>query len=168
MDPGAWLKVSDLPQLGSDLPRQARRIAERPRTCRALDVFRPHQLPWPPHALTFKLKMCKPREQLDGNRYWNRSTGGLVAIAVREGFAGFWDHAKKHQRRLVLSVFPAHSFHLRATLRSRSSVSALGCCKSAVLPAHSFRLRPSLRFRSCISALASRKSAVSKPSVNCS
>src|SRR5262245_32844225 len=127
---------------------------------------RPHQRAWPSQALTFKLKMRKPREHLDGYRYWNRSTGGLVAVAMREG--GFWDHAKKHQRRLVLSVFPAHSFHLRATLRLRSSVSALGCCKSAVLPAHSFRLRPSLRFRSCISALASRKSAVSKPSVNCS
>src|SRR6516164_4035757 len=92
----------------------------------------------------------KPREQLDGYRYWNSSTGGLVAIAVREGFAGFWDdeitQAKKHQRRLVLSVFPAHSFHLRATLRLRSWVSALGSCKSAVLPAHSLRLRPTLRY----------------------
>src|SRR5215471_4257683 len=88
--------------------------------------------------------MRKPREQLDGYRYWNSSTGGLVAIAVRDGFAGFWDdeitQAKKHQRRLVLCVFPAHSFHLRATLR----------------------LRP------CVSAFASRKSAVYKPSVNCS
>src|SRR5262245_33132615 len=83
----------------------------------ALNVLRPHQRPWPPHALTFKLKIRKPREHLDGYRYWNRSTEGLVAIAMREG--GFWDHAKKHQRRLVLSVFPAHSFHLRATLRLR-------------------------------------------------
>src|SRR5215831_6098976 len=170
ISPLGWRKFSGLQQLGSDLPRQStRRFAERA-----------ENVPGGPKCLQtasatlatagadFKLKMCKPREQLDGNRYWNRSTGGLVAIAVREGFAGFWDHAKKHQRRLVLSVFPAHSFHLRATLRSRSSVSALGCCKSAVLPAHSFRLRPSLRFRSCISALASRKSAVSKPSVNCS
>src|SRR5262249_9002233 len=132
---------------------------ERPRTCRALNVFRPHQLPWPPHALTFKLKMRKPREHLDGYRYWNRSTGGLVAIAVREGFAGFWTMTlvhKKHQRRLVLSVFPARAFHLRATLRLRSCVSALGCCKSPVLPVRSFRLRPPLRLRSCISAFASR------------
>src|SRR5262245_48065598 len=116
--------------------------------------------------------MRKPREQLDGYRYWNSSTGGLVAIAVRDGFAGFWDdeitQAKKHQRRLVLCVFPAHSFHLRATLRLRPCVSALVSCKSAVLPVHSFCLRPTLGLRSCISALASRKSAVSKPSVNCS
>src|SRR5262245_13898167 len=105
MDPGAWLKVSDLPQLGSDLPRQARRIAERPRTCRALNVFRPHQLPWPPHALTFKLKMHKPREHLDGYRYWNRSTGGLVAVAVREGFAGFWDHDTRTQKASTAACF---------------------------------------------------------------
>src|SRR5262249_11690600 len=110
----------------------------------------------------FKLKMRKPREQLDGYWYWNSSTRGLVAIAVRDGFAGFWDdeitQAKKHQRRLALSIFPVHSFRSRATLRLRS----------AVLPVHSLRLRPTLRLRSCISAFASRKSAVSKPSVNCS
>src|SRR5262249_16315027 len=34
----------------------------------------------------FKLKISKPREQLVGNRYGNRSTGGLVAIAMREGW----------------------------------------------------------------------------------
>src|SRR5262245_9227103 len=34
MDPRGWRKFSDLPRLGSDLLRQARRIAEGPRTCR--------------------------------------------------------------------------------------------------------------------------------------
>src|SRR5262245_43328059 len=34
----------------------------------------------------FKLKISKPREQLVGNRYGNTSTGGLVAIAMREGW----------------------------------------------------------------------------------
>src|SRR6516225_7736001 len=142
---------------GSRISPLGWRKVQRPPTARlrfaaagVLNVFRLHQRPWPPLALTFKLKMRKPREQLDGYRYWNSSTGGLVAIAVREGFAGFWDdeitQAKKQQRRLVLSVFPAHSFHLRATLRLRSCVSALGSCKSAVLPAHSLRLRPTLRY----------------------
>src|SRR5262249_31931466 len=100
--------------------------------------------------------MRKPREQLDGYRYWNSSPGGLVVIAVRDGFAACWEdesaQAKKHQRGLVLCVSPAHSFHLRATLRLRPCVSALVSCKSAVLPVHSLRLRPTLRLRSCISA----------------
>ena len=39
-----------------------------------------------PAGAHFKLKISKSSEQLDGNRYWNRSTGGLVAIAMREDF----------------------------------------------------------------------------------
>src|SRR6516225_9214484 len=131
-----------------------------------------YQRPWPPQALTFKLKMRKPREHLDGNLYRNRSTEGLVAIARREGRLlgprNSRTREKRHQRRLALSIFPVHSLRLRDTLRVRSCVSASGSCKSAVSPAHSLRLRPKLRLRFCISAFASRKSAVSKPSVNCS
>src|SRR6516164_4010820 len=70
-----------------------------------LNVFRLHQRPWPPLALTFKLKMRKPREQLDGYRYWNSSTGGLVAIAVREGFAGFWDDENTGKKASTVACF---------------------------------------------------------------
>src|SRR5262249_27552412 len=73
--PLGWRKFSDLRHLGSDLPRQSTpRVAERAENVPGvLTVFRPHQRPWPPPALTFKLKMRKPREQLDGYRYWNSS-----------------------------------------------------------------------------------------------
>jgi hypothetical protein len=138
-----WRKFSGLQQLGSDLPRQAHGGSRSgPRTYRGAKCLQTASATLATADADFKLKMRKPREQLDGNRYWNRSTGGLVAIAVREGFARFCTPVhrgkKRRQRRFVLPVFPVHSF-----------------C-----------LRPTLRLRSCISAFASRKSAVSKPSVN--
>src|SRR5215831_17848704 len=100
-----------------------RRVAERAENVPGvLTVFRPLQRPWPLQALTFKLKMRKPREQLDGYRYWNSSTGGLVAIAVREGFAGFWDHdTRTHgQKSISGGLFCPSSRRTRSICGPRS------------------------------------------------
>src|SRR5262249_13954776 len=42
MDPRGWRKFSDLPRLGSDVPREARRIAGGRERAGALNVSRPN------------------------------------------------------------------------------------------------------------------------------
>src|SRR5262249_5613619 len=54
---------------------------------------------------SLQVKNRKPSGQLVGNRYGNTSTGGLVAIAVREGFAGVWDHETHTQKASTAACF---------------------------------------------------------------
>src|SRR5262245_47472701 len=62
-----WVGVSSAASTAHGGSRRGRERAGGP------NVFRPHQRPWPPQALTFKLKMRKPREQLY-----------VIGIAIRQ------------------------------------------------------------------------------------
>src|SRR5215472_11508909 len=81
-----------------NLTRPHRAIAQESRfQGLGINLFRPHQRPWLPQPLTFKLKMRKPSEHLDGYRYWNRSMGGLSPSRCARD--GFWDHENSCTRK---------------------------------------------------------------------